>query len=92
MADISGVYYSEKRGEHYYHIDGLLPSSLLGAEPIPKENHWLADWGQKRQRFQIGDPVKFKVEKVYKRKDYNHTNNARDITFSQLEVIYRARA
>ncbi|NDO39600.1 hypothetical protein [Anaerotruncus colihominis] len=92
VADISGVYYSEKRGEHYYHIDGLLPSSLLGAEPIPKENHWLADWGQKRQRFRIGDTVKFKVEKVYKRKDYNHTNNARDITFSQLEVIYRARA
>ena len=90
MADISDVYFNEARGEHYYRIDGLLPPSLLGAQPIPDENHWLADWGQKQQRFQIGDTVKFKVKKVYEPKKYDHIDKARNITFSQIEIVSRA--
>ncbi|RGE66113.1 hypothetical protein [Anaerotruncus colihominis] len=90
VADISDVYFNEARGEHYYRIDGLLPPWLLGAQPIPDENHWLADWGQKQQRFQIGDTVKFKVKKVYEPKKYDHIDKARNITFSQIEIVSRA--
>ena len=35
----------------------------------------------------MGDTVRFKVHKIYDLKDYTHTSNARNISFSQLEVV-----
>lgn len=89
IADISKTFYNETRGDYFYQIKGLLPSYLLKADIVPGENHWLADWGQKEQQCRIGDTVKFKVDKVYPLKDYSHISKARNINFSQLEVILK---
>ena len=87
VADIKRIFYNRFRGDHFYQIDGLLPTSLLKEEPVSGENHWLADWAQKEARCKVGDTVRFKVHKIYDLKDYNHTSNARNISFSQLEVV-----
>lgn len=87
VADIKSIFYNRFRGDHFYQIAGLLPTSLLKEEPVPGENHWLADWAQKEARCKVGDTVRFKVHKIYDLKDYNHTSNARNISFSQLEVV-----
>ena len=34
--------------------------------------------------------VKFKVKKVYEPKKYDHIDKARNITFSQIEIVSRA--
>ena len=87
VADIKRIFYNRFRGDHFYQIDGLLPTSLLKEEPVSGENHWLADWDQKEARCKVGDTVRFKVHKIYDLKDYTHTSNARNISFSQLEVV-----
>lgn len=87
VADIKSIFYNRFRGDHFYQIDGLLPTSLLKEEPVSGENHWLADWDQKEARCKVGDTVRFKVHKIYDLKDYNHTSNARNVNFSQLEVV-----
>ena len=87
VADIKRIFYNRFRGDHFYQIDGLLPTSLLKEEPVSGENHWLADWDQKEARCKVGDTVRFKVHKIYDLKDYNHTSNARNVNFSQLEVV-----
>lgn len=87
VADIKRIFYNRFRGDHFYQIDGLLPTSLLKEEPVSGENHWLADWAQKEARCKVGDTVRFKVHKIYDLKDYNHTSNARNVNFSQLEVV-----
>ncbi len=87
VADIKRIFYNRFRGDHFYQIDGLLPTSLLKEEPVSGENHWLADWAQKEARCKAGDTVRFKVHKIYDLKDYNHTSNARNVNFSQLEVV-----
>ncbi len=87
VADIKRIFYNRFRGDHFYQIDGLLPTSLLKEEPVSGENHWLADWAQKEARCKVGDTVRFKVHKIYDLKDYNHTPNARNVNFSQLEVV-----
>ena len=87
VADIKSIFYNRFRGDHFYQIDGLLPTSLLKEEPVSGENHWLADWDQKEARCKVGDTVRFKVHKIYDLKDYTHTSNARNISFSQLEVV-----
>lgn len=50
VADIKRIFYNRFRGDHFYQIDGLLPTSLLKEEPVSGENHWLADWDQKEAR------------------------------------------
>ena len=87
VADLKSIFYTRFRGDHFYQIDGLLPTSLLKEEPVSGENHWLADWDQKEARCKVGDTVRFKVHKIYDLKDYKHTSNARNVNFSQLEVV-----
>ncbi len=88
VADVVDVFVNEKRGDSFYRLDGVLPASVVGEEPVEGENHWLADWGHKKARCGIGDTVKFKLKKVYERKNWRHTSKARNIDFSELEVVF----
>lgn len=90
MADIAKIYDQKTSQNYFYQLDGLLPPSLLKEEALPGETHWLADWEQKQPRCASKDTVKFKVTKIYAVKNYNHVSAARNINFSDLEVVLKA--
>lgn len=82
VADILRVIIS-KNGKHcFYMLNGLLPLSELSVSSyVSGESHWLADWNQEIPRFESGDTVKFKINKVRELKNWDHVSNARNIDF-----------
>lgn len=87
VADVLDVFVNEKRGDSFYRLDGLLPFSVVKEWAVQGESHWLADWGHMSARCKHGDTVKFKVRRVYELKNWRHTSSARNVDFSELEVV-----
>jgi hypothetical protein len=87
VAEIENTYVIENY-HSFYRLNGLLPLDAIQEDAYATdESHWLADWGQTEPRCSAGDVVSFKMGKVYPLTDRGHAKQARNINFSEFEVI-----
>lgn len=89
VAEIENTYVIENY-HSFYRLKGLLPLGAIQEDSYASdESHWLADWGQTEPRCSCGDVVRFRMEKVYSLANRGHATQARNINFSEFELVYK---